>query len=72
MSLKLPTGRKLTGEQLEQFKAEMARIEALRDAEISERMIAQAQPAAPVGPGYTSVPVAAPAPAETRDIALRP
>jgi murein DD-endopeptidase MepM/ murein hydrolase activator NlpD len=72
MSLKLPTGRKLTGEQLEQFKAEMARIEALRDAEISERMVAQAQPAAPVGPGYTSVPVAAPAPAETRDMALRP
>jgi murein DD-endopeptidase MepM/ murein hydrolase activator NlpD len=72
MSLKLPTGRKLTGEQLGTFKAEMARIEALRDAEISERMVAQAQPAAPVGPGYTSVPVAAPAPAETRDIGLRP
>ena len=69
MSLKLPTGRKLAGEQLDAFKAEMARIEALRDQEISERMIAQAEPA---GPGYASVPVAAPAPAETRDGALRP
>lgn len=72
MRLKLPTGRKLEGEQLEAFKAEMARIEGLRDQELSERMIAQAQPAAPVGPGYASVPVAAPAPAETRDGALRP
>jgi len=72
MSLKLPTGRKLAGEQLDAFKAEMARIEALRDREISERMIAQAEPAAPAGPGYASVPVAAPAPAETRDGALRP
>ncbi len=72
MGLKLPTGRKLAGEQLDAFKAEMARIEALRDQEISERMIAQAQPPAVSGPGYASVPVAAPAPAETRDIGLRP
>jgi len=72
MGLKLPTGRKLAGEQLEAFQAEMVRIEALRDQEISERMIAQAQPSAPAGPGYASVPVAAPAPAETREIGLRP
>lgn len=72
MRLKLPTGRKLEGEQLDAFKAEMARIEALRDQEISERMIAEAKPAAPTGPGYASVPVAAPAPAETRDGTLRP
>lgn len=72
MSLKLPTGRKLTGEQFETFKAEMTRIEALRDEETSEQMVAQARPAATAGPGYTSVPVAAPAPAETRDILIRP
>ena len=32
MSLDLPTGRKLEGEMLEQFNAEKARIDALRDA----------------------------------------
>lgn len=72
MRLKLPTGRKLAGEQLEAFKAEMARIEALRDQEISERLVARAQPPAQTGPGYASVPVAAPVPQETRDAGLRP
>ncbi|MEQ1784312.1 MAG: M23 family metallopeptidase, partial [Hyphomonadaceae bacterium] len=73
MTLKLPTGRKLTGEQLEGFQAERLRIEALRDAEITERMVADATPAAkPTGPGYSAVPVAAAAPVETRDGTARP
>lgn len=71
MRLKLPTGRKLEGEQLEAFKAEMTRIESLRDHEIVERQVAAATaPAA--SPGYASVPVAAAPPAETRDVQLRP
>jgi len=73
MTLKLPTGRKLTGEQLEAFAAERARIEALRDAEITERMVAEATPApTPTGPGYSAVPVAAAAPTESRDEAAHP
>ena len=73
MTLKLPTGRKLTGEQLEAFAAERARIEALRDAEITERMVAEATPASkPTGPGYSAVPVAAAAPTESRDETVRP
>ena len=32
MRLDLPTGRKLTGDMLEQFKAEKARIDAIRAA----------------------------------------
>jgi murein DD-endopeptidase MepM/ murein hydrolase activator NlpD len=72
MALKLPTGRKLQGEQLEAFKAEMTRIEGLRDAELVERQIAAATPAKPAGPGYASVPTAAAAPAETRDAAAVP
>ncbi len=71
MTLKLPTGRKLDGPQLEQFKAEMARIEGMRDQEILEQQVAAATPS-PTAPGYASVPVAAPAPAESRDIELRP
>jgi len=71
MKLKLPTGRKLEGEQLDAFRAEMTRIESLRDQEIVERQVAAA--AAPAAsPGYASVPVAAPPPAETRDAQLRP
>ena len=73
MTLKLPTGRKLEGDMLEQFKLERARIEALRDHEIMEQQIARATiPATPAGPGYASVPTAAPVPAETRDMATNP
>jgi murein DD-endopeptidase MepM/ murein hydrolase activator NlpD len=73
MTLKLPTGRTLSGDQLEAFKAERTRIEALRDAEFTERMVADATPAlAPTGPGYSAVPVAAAAPMETRDATSRP
>ena len=71
MTLKLPTGRKLSGEQLEAFKVEQARIEALRDKEINEQMVAQATPT-PTGPGYNAIPVAAAAPLETRDGTARP
>ena len=74
MTLKLPTGRKLSGAQLEGFQAERTRIEALRDKEITEQMVASATPAPkpPTGPGYSAVPVAAAAPAETRDATARP
>jgi murein DD-endopeptidase MepM/ murein hydrolase activator NlpD len=68
MTLKLPTGRKLEGEQLEAFHAERLRIETLRDSEIIQQQLAVASaPPAPTGPGYTAVPVAASAPAETRE-----
>jgi hypothetical protein len=68
MTLKLPTGRKLEGEQLEAFHAERLRIETLRDSEIIQQQLAVASaPPPPTGPGYTAVPVAASAPAETRE-----
>jgi hypothetical protein len=72
MSLKLPTGRKLESTQLQAFQAEMARIEALRDQELTEQMVAEAAPQAQPTQGYASVPVAAAAPAETRDASLNP
>ncbi|MEZ6030785.1 MAG: M23 family metallopeptidase [Hyphomonadaceae bacterium] len=68
MTLKLPTGRKLDGDQLEAFKLEVARIEGLRDAELAQQQLALASAQAqPAGPGYTAVPVAASAPVETRE-----
>lgn len=68
MTLKLPTGRKLDGEQLEAFQAERARIETLRDGQLLQQQlaVAAAKPAA-AGPGYASVPTAARTPAETRE-----
>ena len=73
MTLKLPTGRKLEGDMLEAFKQERARIEALRDREIMEQQVAAAAvPATPTGPGYQSVPTAAPVPNETRDNTANP
>jgi murein DD-endopeptidase MepM/ murein hydrolase activator NlpD len=58
MRLKLPTGRKLTGEQLEFFNAERERIDAIRAAELAEGMlVAEAEPAAP--PMATPIPAAA-------------
>ena len=71
MSLKLPTGRKLSGEQLEAFKAEKARIEALRDAEISEKALVAAAEPAPK-PGFATVPVAAASAPDTREEVSRP
>jgi murein DD-endopeptidase MepM/ murein hydrolase activator NlpD len=66
MSLKLPTGRTLSGAQLEAFKAEKARIEALRDAELSEQLVASnTKPAG--GPTLVSAPAPATATLETRD-----
>ena len=66
MSLKLPTGRTLSGAQLEAFSAEKARIEALRDAELSEQLVASnTKPAG--GPTLVSAPAPATATLETRD-----
>jgi murein DD-endopeptidase MepM/ murein hydrolase activator NlpD len=46
MRLKLPTGRKLAGEQLDLFKAERDRIDAIRAAESNEgQLVAEAQSA---------------------------
>jgi murein DD-endopeptidase MepM/ murein hydrolase activator NlpD len=72
MKLKLPTGRKLSGEQLGLFQAEKARIEAMREQELNQQqMVASAEkPAA--APGYQTVPVAAAGVAETRDDAANP
>lgn len=72
MTLKLPTGRKLSGEQLEAFKLEKARIEAMRDQEIVEKQMVAANEKPAAGPGYQSVPVAATAAPETRDGAANP
>jgi len=66
MTLKLPTGRTLSGPQLEAFRAEKVRIEALRDAELSEQLVASnAKPAG--GPTLVSAPAPATATLETRD-----
>jgi len=66
MTLKLPTGRKLEGEQLEAFNAERLRIEGLRDQErVEQQLLASASQRAGKS-GYAAVPIAAPAPAETR------
>jgi len=71
MTLKLPTGRKLGGEQLKAFLAEKARIEALRDAELMEQMVASnTAPAA--APTLASAPAPASVTLETRDGAANP
>ncbi|MDZ4759713.1 MAG: M23 family metallopeptidase [Alphaproteobacteria bacterium] len=60
MSLKLPTGRKLEGAQLEAFNAERARIDALRLGEIAGQTLVSAAPATPsaiqIPVGAASVP----------------
>jgi murein DD-endopeptidase MepM/ murein hydrolase activator NlpD len=73
MTLKLPTGRKLSGEMLAAFNAEKTRIEALRDAELVEQQVASAAPQ-PAGPVLVSASAPAPASAtpETRDPAANP
>jgi murein DD-endopeptidase MepM/ murein hydrolase activator NlpD len=71
MQLKLPTGRKLAGDQLEAFKAEMAKINAMRDAEIARKaLVASAEPAPKQG--FTPIPVAATSAPDTREDVSRP
>jgi len=71
MTLKLPTGRKLGGDQLKAFLAEKARIEALRDGELMEQMVASnTAPAA--APAMVSAPAPASVTLETRDGAANP
>jgi murein DD-endopeptidase MepM/ murein hydrolase activator NlpD len=66
MALKLPTGRKLSGEQLEAFKAEKLRIEALRDADIADKaLVAAAEPAPQQG--FAPIPAAATSAPDTRN-----
>jgi murein DD-endopeptidase MepM/ murein hydrolase activator NlpD len=71
MKLKLPTGRKLSGAQLEAFKAEQARIDAIRDAEIVEKQMVAAN-TKPAEPAYAAIPAAATAAPETREGAANP
>jgi hypothetical protein len=71
MTLKLPTGRKLAGEQLQAFLSEKARIEAMRDAELLESQIAAATPA-PAAPVLVSAPVMASETLETREGVANP
>ena len=72
MTLKLPTGRKLGGEQLQAFLAEKARIEALRDAELVEQQLVAANTAPAASPTLVSAPAPASATLETRDGAANP
>mgnify|MGYP000951338488 FL=1 len=74
MTLKLPTGRKLGGEQLQTFLAEKARIEALRDAELMEQQMVAANTVPTAAPALVSASAPAPASAtlETRDGVANP
>lgn len=75
MTLKLPTGRTLSGAQLEAFKAEKARIDGLRDAELMDQQMVAAN-TAPAAATPALVSSSAPAPAsvtlETRDGVANP
>lgn len=71
MTLKLPTGRKLGGEQLQAFLTEKARIEAMRDAELLEQQVAAATPA-PAAPVLVSAPAMASETLETREGVANP
>jgi murein DD-endopeptidase MepM/ murein hydrolase activator NlpD len=72
MALKLPTGRKLAGAQLEAFNAEKARIEALRDADIADKALVAAAEPAPQQGGFTPIPAAASSAPDTRDDVSNP
>ncbi|MDP3494816.1 MAG: M23 family metallopeptidase [Hyphomonadaceae bacterium] len=72
MTLKLPTGRKLGGEQLQAFLAEKARIEAMRDAELMEEQMVAANTAPAAAPALVSAPAPASVTPETRDGAANP
>ncbi|MBI1360344.1 MAG: peptidoglycan DD-metalloendopeptidase family protein [Alphaproteobacteria bacterium] len=68
MKLKLPTGRKLTGEQLAAFDAERDRIDALRAAEhTGVTLVADQSPAADAAQTYQQVPVVAASTPESRE-----
>ncbi len=75
MKLKLPTGRKLAGVQLEAFKAERTRIEAMRDAELARNQLV-AENEKPVTQFTASfaapVPAAASAAPDTREAVSNP
>ncbi|MDP3738760.1 MAG: M23 family metallopeptidase [Hyphomonadaceae bacterium] len=69
MRLKLPTGRKLDGAQLEAFKTERDRIDAIRAAEHAEhQLVAQQQPAQSFAP----IPAAATSAPDTRELVANP
>ncbi len=68
MKLKLPTGRKLEGEQLQAFKAERDRIDAIRAAETAERqLVAEKAPDA-----FATIPAAATSAPDTREALANP
>ena len=67
MRLKLPTGRKLEGAQLEAFKAERDRIDAIRTAETAKTLVAETSPQP-----FTAVPVAATSAPDTREGVANP
>ena len=67
MRLKLPTGRKLDGAQLEAFKAERDRIDAVRTAETAKTLVAETAPQ-----GFTPSPAAATAAPDTREPLANP
>jgi murein DD-endopeptidase MepM/ murein hydrolase activator NlpD len=75
MKLKLPTGRKLAGVQLEAFKAERVRIEAMRDAELARnQLIAENEkPGAQFTASFAPpLPAAASAAPDTREAVSNP
>src|SRR5262249_10901652 len=71
MRLKLPTGRKLEGQQLELFKAERERIDGIRAAEAKERLLVAKSETAPAQ-GVATVPVAATSAPDTREDVRNP
>jgi murein DD-endopeptidase MepM/ murein hydrolase activator NlpD len=70
MKLKLPTGRRLDGAQLEAFLAEKTRIDALREAEKTERALVAAAEK-PVQ-AFTPIPAAATAAPDKRESPVNP
>ena len=69
MTLKLPTGRKLEGQQLALFKTERDRIDAIRQAEANEHLLLAKSDAAP-SQDFAPIPAAATSAPDTRsDIA---
>ncbi len=71
MALKLPTGRKLEGAQLDAFLARKAEIDAMRDAELSSQaLVAENKPALPQA--FAPIPAAATSAPDTRDALANP
>jgi len=67
MRLKLPTGRKLEGAQLEAFRTERDRIDAIRTAEAARTLVAETAPQ-----GFTPVPAAATSAPDRREPLANP